>query len=263
MKVPKLIEFNNVSVEREGNMALRGVTFSIEAGEHVAILGPNGCGKSTLLKVVTRDCYPRYPLKSSVKFWGEDTWTLFDLRSTMGIVTNDLVNLCTQPYSGMETVLSAFFGSIGVWPYHHVTPKMEKRAKELLKFFDVDHLADRLMTEISSGEARRIVFARALAHDPKALILDEPTNSLDVRAQREVRESMRRLVASGVTVIVVTHHLPDIIPEINRVVALKAGKIFFDGAKDQVLNSEKMTELFETPVNVRQVGDYFDFGMAE
>ncbi len=261
-KVPKLIEFQNVSVQRESTMALRGVTFSIDAGQHVAILGPNGCGKSTLLKVVTRDCYPRYPLQSSVRIWGEDTWTLFDLRATMGIVTNDLVNLCTQPYSGLETVLSAFFGSIGIWPYHHVTPKMEKRAKELLKFFDVAHLADRVMTELSSGEARRIVFARALAHNPKALVLDEPTNSLDVRAQHEVRESMQRLVASGVTVIVVTHHLPDIIPEIHRVVALKQGKLFFDGQKEELLNSEKMQDLFETPVTVRRVGEYYDFGMA-
>ena len=265
--MPKLIEFENVSVERAGahqsKMAIRDVTFSIDAGEHVAILGPNGSGKSTLLKVITRECYPRFPLKSRVRMWGQEIWTLFELRATMGIVTNDLVAQCLQPYSAMETVLSAFFGSIGVWPYHHVTPKMEKRAKELLKFFDVSHLADRLMTELSSGEVRRIVFARALAHDPKTLVLDEPTNSLDVRAQREVHQAVRKLVAQGVTVIVVTHHLPDIIPEIRRVVALKDGRIFFDGKKEELLNSEKMQELFDIPVEVRKAGDYYDFGLAE
>lgn len=265
--MPKLIEFDNVSVERAGahssKMALRDVTFSIESGEHVAILGPNGSGKSTLLKVITRECYPRFPLKSKVRMWGQDIWTLFELRATMGIVTNDLVSQCLQPYSAMETVLSAFFGSIGVWPYHHVTPKMEKRAQELLKFFDVDHLADRLMTELSSGEVRRIVFARALAHDPKTLVLDEPTNSLDVRAQREVHQAVRKLVAKGVTVIVVTHHLPDIIPEIRRVIALKDGRIFFDGKKEELLDSAKMQELFDIPVEVRKAGEYYDFGLAE
>ena len=124
----------------------------------------------------------------------------------------DLVATCTKPYSAMETVLSAFFGSIGIWPNHHVTPEMEAKAREVLEFFEVAHLSDRLMTELSSGEARRVVFARALAHDPKALVLDEPTNSLDIRAQREVRDAIRKLAHNGVTVIVVTHHLPDMPP---------------------------------------------------
>ena len=238
-------------------MALRNVTFSIEAGEHVAILGPNGCGKSTLLKTVTRECYPRYPDLSHVRIWGEEIWTLFELRATLGIVTNDLVTACTKPYSALETVLSGFFGSIGIWPNHHVTPEMEARAHELLSFFEIEHLADRLMTEVSSGESRRVVFARALVHEPKALVLDEPANSLDVRAQGEMRDSMRKLADKGVSVIVVTHHLPDIIPEIRRVIALKQGRIFFDGEKQEILNPERMEELFDVPVGVEEEGGYY------
>jgi iron complex transport system ATP-binding protein len=261
--MPKLLEFENVSVEREGTMALRNVTFSIDAGEHVAILGPNGSGKSTLLKTVTRECYPRYPLQSSMRIWGEEIWTLFELRATLGIVTNDLVATCTKPYSAMETVLSAFFGSIGIWPNHHVTGPMEQKAREVLEFFEVAHLAERLMTELSSGEARRVVFARALAHNPKALVLDEPSNSLDVRAQREVRDAMRKLAQNGVTVIVVTHHLPDIIPEIERVVALKAGRIFFDGKKEMLLTAAKMEELFETPVQLEAGRGTYHMGLAD
>ncbi len=255
--VPQLIQFENVSVEREGNMALHNVSFSIGVGEHVAILGPNGGGKSTLLKVMTRECYPRFPYQSDVRIWGQETWTLFDLRATLGIVTNDLVTTCTQPYSVLETCLSAFFGSIGVWPYHHVTPSMEARAQECLEFFDVWHLKDRLMTEISSGEARRAVFARALAHGPRAIVLDEPTNSLDVRAQREVRNALRKLAHTGVTVILVTHHLPDVIPEIGRVIALKNGRIFFNGEKEQLLTSGRMEELFQTPVHVEQANGFY------
>jgi len=238
-------------------MALRGVTFSIDAGEHVAILGPNGSGKSTLIKVITRECYPRYPAPASrLRIWGQEVWGLFDLRALLGIVTNDLVDTCTKPYSALETVLSGFFGSIGIWPYHHVTPEMEKIAHESLEFFEVDHLADRLMTELSSGEARRAVFARALAHQPKALVLDEPTNSLDVRAQGEVRDALRKLARSGVSVILVTHHLPDIIPEIERVIGLKEGGIFCDGEKRAMLTSEKMGELFGIPVCVQEVNSY-------
>jgi iron complex transport system ATP-binding protein len=260
--MPPLIEFEHVWVEREGTMALRDVTFSIAAGEHVAILGPNGGGKSTLLKTITRECYPRFPFQSRVRVWGEEVWTLFELRATLGIVTNDLVATCTKPYSVFETVLSAFFSSIGIWPNHQVTAGMERKAKEALEFFEVAHLADRLMTEVSSGEARRVVFARALAHDPKALVLDEPTNSLDVRAQREVRDAMQKLAHNGVTVIVVTHHLPDIIPEIQRVIALKQGQIFFDGDKKQLLTSRRMEELFETPVCVEEVNGFYRLSLA-
>jgi iron complex transport system ATP-binding protein len=126
-----------------------------------------------------------------------------------------------------------------------------------MDFFEISHLQDRLMTEVSSGEARRAVFARALAHDPKALVLDEPTNSLDIRAQLEVRDAVRKLAANGVSVIVVTHYLPDIIPEIKRIVSLKNGQLYFDGAKEKLLTSARMQELFEVPVQVEQSGGYY------
>lgn len=248
--MPKLLEFENVHVQRENTMALRGLSFSVEGGEHVAILGPNGSGKSTLIKVITRECYPRFPAESRVRIWGREVWGLFDLRALLGIVTNDLVETCTKPYSALETALSGFFGSIGIWPNHHVTPDMERKAWEVLRFFDVDHLAERPLTELSSGEVRRVVFARALVHHPKALLLDEPSNSLDIRAQHEVRESMRKLAQSGVSIVLVTHHLPDIIPEITRVIALKDGAIFCDGAKDDILTDQKMTSLFDHKVTI-------------
>ena len=248
--MPKLIEFENVSVQRENAMALRGVTFSIDAGEHAVILGPNGSGKSTLIKIVTRECYPRFPESSKVRIWGRETWGLFDLRALLGIVTNDLVETCTKPYSALETALSGFFGSIGIWPNHHVTEEMKAKALDALKFFDVGHLSAKLLTEMSSGEVRRTVFARALVHDPKALLLDEPSNSLDIRAQHEVREATRKLAQSGVSILLVTHHLPDVIPEIDRVIALKDGVIFGDGRKEDLLKGHRMSELFEHPVAV-------------
>jgi len=256
--MPNLIDFENVTVHREGRPALREVTFSIAAGEHVAILGPNGSGKSTLIKAITRELYPRYaPPTCRLRVWGQEVWHLFELRALLGIVTNDLVEQCVKPYSAMETALSGFFGSIGVWPNHEVTPAMETRAREALAFFDIAHLADRLMTEMSSGEVRRAVFARALVHDPKALILDEPTNSLDIRAQREVRDSIRKLASGGVTVILVTHHLPDVIPEIERVILLREGRLFQDGRKDELLRAEPLSNLFGVDARVLQADGFY------
>lgn len=252
-----IIEFERVTVCRDGKQALCDVSFRIAAGEHTVILGPNGSGKSTLIKTLTRELYPRYPDRSRVRLWGRDTWHLFELRSLLGIVTNDLVQDCTRPYTALETVLSGFFSSIGIWPNHRVTAEMKRRALEALRFFDIDHLASRLMTEMSSGEVRRAVFARALVHDPQALVLDEPTNSLDVRAQREVREAMQKLARSGVTIILVTHHLPDILPEIERAILLKNGRIFFDGDTKSALSPEKLSALFEVPVRVAEAGGFY------
>jgi iron complex transport system ATP-binding protein len=252
-----VIEFDNVTIHRDGTPALVDVSFRIHEGEHTVILGPNGSGKSTLIKALTRELYPRYPDRSRIRLWGRESWRLFELRSLLGIVTNDLVQQCTRPCSALETVLSGFFSSIGIWPNHRVTPAMEQRAMEALRFFDLDHLASRPLTEMSSGEVRRAVFARALVHDPRALVLDEPSNSLDIRAQREVREAMSRLARSGVTVILVTHHLPDIVEEIGRAIFLKSGRIFHDGPKQSALTPERLSALFETDVRLGEAGGFY------
>ena len=200
-------------------------------GEHVAILGPNGCGKSTLIKTITRECYPLARAGSSLTILGQNTWNVFELRTLLGIVSNDLMNTCTRDITGIEVVLSGFFSSIGIQPYHHVTASFLEKATEVLDLLEVPHLADRFMTEMSSGEGRRILIARAMVHDPLALLLDEPSNSLDVHATLELRALLRKLAQSGTGILIVTHHLADIIPEIDRVILLKDGRVFADGEK--------------------------------
>jgi iron complex transport system ATP-binding protein len=247
----EFIVWKQVTVYRDEQLALDNIDLSISMGENVAILGPNGSGKSTLIKTITRELYTRWPPpRCQMRILGQQIWNVWELRGWMGIVTNDLVQLCTQPYSVFETVLSGFHSSVGIWPYHTVTPQMEARAEELLDDLEIRHLRERLMTELSSGEARRAVIARALAHSPKALLLDEPSNSLDIRAMGELRDATRKLAQSGVAVILVTHHLPDIIPEIDRVICMKDGKVFQDGPKREMLTESRLADLFGVPVNV-------------
>ena len=246
-----LIEFQDVTVYRGDKIALDGITLSIQAGEHVAILGPNGCGKSTLIKTITRECYPRYSGNGAgLRIFGQECWNIFDLRSHLGIVSNDLMQSCSRDISGREAVLSGFFSSIGIWPNHHVTAAMEAKTDEILALLEISHLAGRDVNEMSSGEARRILIGRALAHDPKALVLDEPTASLDLHAMHELRAILRKLAQAGTSIIVVTHHLPDIIPEIGRVILIKKGRVLRDGAKRDVLTSALLSDLFETPVEL-------------
>ena len=257
MPVP-LLDLQNVTVQRGDTVVLDSVTLSIAQGEHVAILGPNGSGKSTLIKLISRELYPR--LKSepwSLQILGRDRWHLFDLRNHLGIVSNDWMQMCTRDYSGYEIVLSGFFGSVGIWPNHAVTPSMESKAREVMDLLEIPHLAARNTNEMSSGEARRILIARALVHAPQALMLDEPTTSLDLHATHELREILRKLAARGISIIMVTHHLPDIIPEMRRVVLMRDGRVAGDGAKEDVLESGKLSAVFGLPLEVLERRGYY------
>jgi iron complex transport system ATP-binding protein len=236
---------------------LHDITLRIQAGEHAAILGPNGCGKSTLIKTITRECYPLARAESSLTIFGQESWNVFELRTLLGIVSNDLMSTCTRDITGIEVVLSGFFSSIGIQPYHHVTAPLLKKAREVLDLLEVPHLADRFMTEMSSGEGRRILIARAMVHNPLALLLDEPSNSLDVTATLELRALLRKLAQSGTGILIVTHHLPDIIPEIGRVILLKNGRVFADGEKVDLLTTERIGELFGVPVEIGRRDGYY------
>ncbi len=254
---PPLLDFHHISVMRGEKTVLHDISLRIQAGEHVAILGPNGCGKSTLIKTITRECYPLARAESSLTLFGQDSWNVFDLRKLLGVVSNDLMSTCTRDITGIEVVLSGFFSSIGIQTYHRVNPAMLGKAREVLDLLEVPHLADRFMTEMSSGEGRRILIARAMVHNPLALLLDEPSNSLDVSATLELRAMMRKLAQSGIGILVVTHHLPDIIPEIDRVILLKAGRVFADGGKADLLTTESLSELFAVPVEMGRRDGYY------
>ena len=244
-------------VERGGRYALRGLTLNVRAGEHVAILGPNGSGKSTLIKTITRECYPLLRPETKLRILGAESWNIFHLRHHLGVVSNDLMAQCTRDIRGRELVLSGFFGSIGIWPNHRVLPEMEAAADKAMARLEVTHLADRWLDELSSGEARRLLIARALIHNPDTLLLDEPTTSLDLPSLREVRQQLRNLAQSGVGLLLVTHHLDDIIPEIDRVILLREGAVLLDGAKREVLRSESLSSIFGVPVEVVEREGFF------
>lgn len=247
-----LLDFSRITVFRDRTRVLDDFSLTIPADQHVAILGPNGSGKSTLLKVVTRELHPVDRPESSVTVLGQHRWTLWDLRAAIGIVSNDLLATCTRKIPGRELLLSGFFGSIGLWPHHQPTDEMQTRVDEVLAWLGVPHLADRLLTRMSSGEARRLLIGRALIHQPRALIFDEPMTSLDLGAAHEVRATMRRLAREGTSLVVVTHDLADIVPEIGRVIVMKHGRIAADGTPAEVLTSATLSDLYDRAVEVRQ-----------
>src|SRR5579863_1384606 len=258
MTTPPLLDFRNLRVMRGQKIALDDFTLRIGADEHVAILGPNGCGKSTLIKTITRECYPVVRDDSWMKLLGHETWDVFKLREHMGIVSNDLMLSVTGEASGRDVVLSGFFSSTAIWPNHTVDPEKIKQSDAALAALKISHLADRPVEAMSSGEARRVLIARALVHKPRALLFDEPCNSLDLAAQQSVRHTMRALANAGTAIILVTHELADIVPEIQRVVMLRQGRVVADGSKEEILQVEKLAELFGVKVELaRRDGHYY------
>ena len=261
---PLLLDFKNLTVTRGDRRVLRGFTLQVRRGEHVALLGPNGSGKSTLVKLITCELYPETGFRGMrFQLFGQDNWALEDVRQRIGLVALDLLQnlsheVMARQVTAREMVLSGFFNSLGLWPHHRPTPAQERRARALLQFLQISHLGRRPLSAMSSGEQRRALIGRALVHDPEALILDEPTNSLDPGARREFRAMLRQLARAGKSLIFVTHHIADLIPEIDRVILMQAGRIVADGAKSRVLTSAALSRLFGAKLRVVRRGAVYD-----
>jgi len=255
--VPPLLELQNVTVMRGEQPALNNLSLRIDAGEHVCILGPNGCGKSTLIKTITRECYPLAREGSAMRILGRERWDIFALRTHLGIVSPDLLVSCTADSTGRDVVLSGFFSSTRIFPHHHPDASHLARADDALAQLGIMHLADRPLMQMSSGEAKRTLIARALAHEPNTLLFDEPSSALDIAAQFQLRETMRDLARSGLAILLVTHHVSEIIPEMERVILLRDGRILADGRTEQVLTAGNLQTLFRIEVRLERSGGFF------
>jgi iron complex transport system ATP-binding protein len=182
---------------------------------------------------------------------------VFELRALLGIVSNDLMLSCTGDAVGRDVVLSGFFSSVRIFPNHTVDAQQRERAEAALAQLGVSHLAERPVEEMSSGEARRVLIARALVHHPRTLLFDEPCNSLDLAAQQSLRQTMSALANSGIGIVLVTHELADIVPEIKRVVLMSRGRVAADGPKDEILQVHRLEEVFAVPVEIARRDGYY------
>jgi len=244
------LDLREVNVARGDQVVLQDVNLTIRTGEHVAILGPNGCGKSTLILAMSCQIYPIVRPGMKVRIFGRERWDLTHLRQHFGLVGTDLPGERTAVTTGLDAVIAGFFSASTLWPNLHVTDEMRTRAENALERMEAMHLAGRLVGEMSAGEKRRIMIARALVHEPRQLLLDEPSNALDLAAQRELRDSLRGLAQQGTGLVLVTHHLGDILPEIERVILMRSGRIVGDGPREELLTEKILSDLFRTQVRI-------------
>ena len=255
--MPKIIEINNATVYRGMTRVFDHFSLEIARGCDTAILGPNGSGKTTLLKLLAAELYPVVREGSSVRVFGRDRWNVWELRSHLGIVSDDLQSEYAGNAAGRDVILSGLYSSIGVWPQQGFRPEDDERANRIMELLGVAELQNRRFAAMSTGQQRRFLLGRALIHDPEALVLDEPTSGLDLRACFQYLDIVRGLMRAGKTVLLVTHHIHEIPPEISRVILLQDGRVLADGEKTDILTSENLSRLFDVPIQlVRRNGFY-------
>ncbi len=256
---PKLIEIRNATIWRGKTRVFENLDLDVAQHERVAVVGPNGSGKTTLLKVINRELYPVIEPGSSVRILGFDKWNVWELRRHIGVVSHDLHQRYTPTTTALEVVVSGFHSSIGVHGIlaDRVDEQQLEAARETMRELGVEELETTALNSMSTGQQRRCLLARALVHDPDTLIFDEPTTGLDFAASFDYMGRVQRLAEAGRNIIIVTHHLDEIPPVIDRVVLLKEGRIVADGPKVEVLTAEALSDVYETPIRVAVVDDYY------
>ncbi|MFT4546071.1 MAG: iron complex transport system ATP-binding protein [Verrucomicrobiales bacterium] len=258
-----ILEIRGATVYRQLNRVFHGLDLVIGAGCHTAILGPNGAGKSTLLKLLTRELYPVHDPDTVLRLFGKVRWNVWELRQRLGIVSHDLQTRHLGNPIGRHVILSGYHSSIGIASHHEYAREQLTHADELMERLGVAHLHDRQFASMSTGEQRRFLLGRALVHDPEVLVLDEPTSGLDLRAMFQYLQLVRDLIAAGKTIILVTHHIHEIPPEIERIVLIKGGEVVADGEKSEILTKKRLAGLFETDLEIAQVNGYYQAMPAE
>jgi iron complex transport system ATP-binding protein len=261
-----IVDMRHVHVARGEKVVLYDVSLRIEAGEHLAILGPNGCGKSTLLKTITCEIYPLVRPETSVRIMGRERWDLTQLKRRMGVVATELPGRQMLTTSGFDAILTGFFSSSTLWPNLTVTAAMRERAEEILELVGAETLHDTMVGEMSAGQQRRVMIGRAMAGttalhgdgDVQMLLLDEPSNALDLGAQQDLREMLRGLAQRGTAILLITHHIADILPEMERIVMMREGRIVADGAKRELLTEPALSGLFGRQIAMTERGGYWN-----
>lgn len=259
MTRPALIDIHNATIWRGSTRVFEGLNLRIEQDERVAILGPNGSGKTTLLKLINRELYPVVRSDSHVRILGQDRWNVWELRKRIGIVSHDLQQRYTPTTKALAVVLSGYYSSIGVHGTlsDRFSDQHRDAAKNALDELGIGALSDARLKHLSTGQQRRVLLARALVHRPQTLILDEPTSGLDLSASFDYLRRIRDLAARGHNIVLVTHHLGDIPPDVKRVILLSEGRVVADGKKADVLTSETLSSVYQTPIRLTEVGGYY------
>ena len=254
---PPIFNIQHATVYRGDTCVFSDFSCALQEGEHVAILGPNGAGKSTLLRLLSGEVHAMPKDETRMGLFGEERWNVWEVRKRIGMVSHDLQRdylICAE---GLNVILSGFYASNDTYEYHQFSKTQLTRAYEVMQELGIAALASRRFGHLSTGEQRRFLLGRALVHDPPVLVLDEPTSGLDLKACFQYLDLLRVQIAKGKTVLLVTHHLHEIPPEIDHVIFLKEGKILGDGSKRTLFTNDQISRLFDSQITLVQANGWY------
>ena len=247
-----IINFKNVYAGYEIDPVLKNINLTIKENEHWVILGANGSGKSTLIKLISNDIHPNRKYSFTKEVFGKDRWSTSELKKDLGIITNDLHNYFSVHgsfLSAYEVILSGYYSSIGVFKHQDFTQEQHTKALEVLVHLEISHIKDKKVSAMSTGQLRRCIIGRALIHDPKAFILDEPTVGLDIKAQHSFIKLIQKL-SQKASMILVTHHIEEIFPEVSHIALVHNKTIFKEGKNEDILTSMNLSKIFDLPIDL-------------
>ncbi len=247
MSEPVII-IENAVVSYRDNVALRGVSLEVNQGEFIAVIGPNGAGKTTLLTVINglaRLARGRVRVLGR-QFNGHHR---HQLRKLVGYVAQVETIDPRMPVSVREVVMMGRYGLLGL--FRRPGKRDWQLVDAALEMVGLARLAGRPIGHLSGGEQQRVAIARCLAQEPRIFLLDEPTASLDWKAQTEILELVKRIHdEQGLTTLFITHDLDALPHTCDRVVLVKDGLIVGDGAPDKLISTENLSRLYDLPENV-------------
>ncbi len=253
----RILDIQHAQIYRGDTCVFGDLSFVLENDQHTAILGPNGAGKSTILKLLAGDVHAVPKDETVIRLFGETQWNVWDVRKRLGIVSHDLQHHYMEQVTGLKVVLSGYHASIGTYGHQDFSYAHIARARTVMEDLGIGAMTDRRYGAMSTGEQRRCLLARALVHGPSVLVLDEPTSGLDLTATFHYLDLVRGYMRKGKTVLLVTHHIHEIPPEIRRVVLLKKGKILEDGEKGSVLSERNLSQLFDCQVTLVHANGWY------
>ncbi|WLV24025.1 ABC transporter ATP-binding protein [Aciduricibacillus chroicocephali] len=244
-----IIKLKNVKWQREGKKILDDVNWEVNSKEHWAILGLNGSGKTTLLNMINGYIWPSEGEMEVLGCTFGKT-DIRELRKRIGWVSSSLSARIQGTTDTQDVVVSGKFASVGL--YDMPTERDFEKAFALMERIGVRHLIGRSYETCSQGEQQKLLIARGLMADPELLILDEPTNGLDFLSREELMKTINELARSekAPTIILVTHHIEEILPVFSHTLLLRGGEVYAQGANEDVLKEESLSDFFNYPVSV-------------